>query len=198
MIRIHTRLFTRQFDPAGIARQMTKNTTRSFIFIFIFGMLFIPPAHALEMQSRYATIVYPSARLLKKINYNIYMSKLRYYMPKNLTTTEEEFGAKIDVIIEQVQSVLDMQPDKLRFTLNILPDVTAVRDAYVAIYGKPVNYVAFYSPSRNTVYISPEKASLKVIAHEFGHVVVENYFQVSPPVKVHEILAQFAERHLTN
>ncbi|MDY6823551.1 MAG: hypothetical protein SWH68_07105 [Thermodesulfobacteriota bacterium] len=132
------------------------------------------------------------------MNYNIYMNKLQYYIPGSLTTIEEEFCAKIDVIAEQVQSVLEMRPADLHFTLNILPDAEAVRDTYVAIYGEAVDYVAFYSQSRNAVYISPDKTSLRIIAHEFGHAVVENYFEVAPPVKVHEILAQFAERQLTN
>ncbi|MDY6903629.1 MAG: hypothetical protein SWH61_02990 [Thermodesulfobacteriota bacterium] len=177
---------------------MIKKTITSLFCIYIFSGLSVSPAHALEIQTRYATIIYPSQKLLEKMNYKIYLGKLRYYMPKNLTTIEAEFGAKIDVIIEQVQSVLDMTPENLRFRVTILPDVAAVRDSYVAIYGQSVSYVAFYSPSQNTVYMSPDKANLKVIAHELGHVVVENYFQIPPPVKVHEILAQFAERHLIN
>jgi len=37
-----------------------------------------------------------------------------------------------------------------------------------------------------------------VLAHEIGHVVVENYFTISPPQRIHEVLAQFAERHVTD
>ena len=35
-------------------------------------------------------------------------------------------------------------------------------------------------------------------AHEIGHVVAENYFEVSPPQNIHEVIAQYAEQHITD
>jgi hypothetical protein len=48
------------------------------------------------------------------------------------------------------------------------------------------------------MYLSIRDVKLRVIAHEIGHVVVDHYFDVPPPVKIHEVLAQFAETHISD
>ena len=59
-----------------------------------------------------------------------------------------------------------------------------------------VDYIAFYSPKKNTVFYAAAKTKLRVVAHEIGHVVAEHYFAISPPPKIHEVLAQYAESHI--
>ncbi|MCK5098348.1 MAG: hypothetical protein KAR45_09605, partial [Desulfobacteraceae bacterium] len=66
------------------------------------------------------------------------------------------------------------------------------------IYNIDVKYIAFYSPSKNRVFYSADNAYLRVVAHEIGHVVAENYFTISPPQRIHEVMAQFAEKHVTD
>jgi len=66
----------------------------------------------------------------------------------------------------------------------------------VARYGLTVDYVAFYAPRDKVVYVSVDDADLSVLAHELTHVILDHYFGIAPPVKIHEVLAQFVEEHL--
>jgi predicted Zn-dependent protease len=79
----------------------------------------------------------------------------------------------------------------------IHPSKEGVQEDFNRLYGIDVNYIAFYSPTQNIVFYSADNAELRVVAHEIGHVIAEHYFQVSPPSKIHEVLAQYAEKHVT-
>lgn len=183
---------------------MNKNkTSKKFIgtkIIFFAVFIFCFPYYAcsFEIETSYTTIIYKDKDILKKFNKKIYTGRLRHYMPDNIDTAEDEARAKIDMIIHRVQSVLEMFPESLKFNLFILNSRDEVRQKHIDIYNKPKDFIAFYSQKMNTIYLSPEKLNINVLAHETGHAVVENYFEVSPPVKVHEILAQFSEKYLGN
>ncbi len=117
---------------------------------------------------------------------------------KNVETVEDEVLAKADVIIEKVQVVLDMFPDKLHVTLVLLPDEGDVAASYKKRYGKHQENIAYYSLSAKTIFISVDDTKLRVLAHEIGHAVCDQYFKVRPPYKIHELMAQFAEKHVTD
>ena len=152
---------------------------------------------ALELRTRYATVVYPDERLLRKFNKKLYMGKLRYHLAdRKPQTVADEVAAKLDLIVEKVETALSMFPAKVAFTIELHPGRKGVAEAYRRIYKRDVNFIAFYSPSRNTVFFAVDKAKLRVAAHEIAHVVIEHYFAVSPPQKIHEVLAQFAEKHV--
>jgi hypothetical protein len=122
-------------------------------------------------------------------------AKVRQRSPE---TVEEEVATKIDVIVEKAMKVLDMHPLPLTFSIDILPDTDAVADAFKRIYNVDVNYIAFYSPRLNHVFYSAGNGRLRVTCHEIGHVIVENYFKVSPPQRIHEVMAQFVEKHIND
>lgn len=157
----------------------------------------MPGADADTLESRYATISYQRVKDLRRFNRELYMGRLKSQVRKS-DTIEEEVAAKIDFIVEKVMVVLDMFPPRLRFTITIHPDEDAVQDDFRRIYNIDVDYIAFYSPSRNWVFYSADNANLRVVAHEIGHVVAENYFTISPPQRIHEVMAQYAEQHVTD
>lgn len=113
-------------------------------------------------------------------------------------TIEQEVISKIDFIIEKVMATLDMFPEQLKFFIVIHPNTKEVQKSFREIYNVDVDYIAFFSPSKNKVFYSAKDATLRVVAHEIGHVVAENYFKISPPQKIHEVLAQYAEMHVTD
>lgn len=117
---------------------------------------------------------------------------------KNVVTVADEVLAKADIIIEKVQVVLDMFPDKYHVRLVILPDSSDVAHVFKQRYGKKVNHIAYYSLSEKTIYISADDTNLRVLAHEIGHSVVDHFFKVRPPYNIHELMAQFAEKHVTD
>ena len=151
-------------------------------------------------QSRYVTLSYGDPALLREFNKNLYLGReLSAMMRKqNIITIEDEVHAKIDVVVEKVEVALDMFPNNLHFKIVILPTAREVSGVYKSKYGKSVNHIAYYSLTEKTIYISARNTRLRVLAHEIGHMVVDHFFKVRPPYNVHELLAQFAEKHVTD
>jgi hypothetical protein len=157
------------------------------------------PIYGLEIKTRYATITYDHIDVLRKFNRELFMGRLKYMLPTGGSDTiEDEVKDKIDLIVEKVQTVLDMFPKKINFSIVIHLSTAGVQLDFKRIYNKEVDYIAFFSPGENTVFYSADNGSLRVVTHEIGHVVTEHYFTVSPPPKIHEVLAQYAETHITD
>jgi len=153
-----------------------------------------------ELRSRYATLRYPDKELLKEFNSSLRLNrKLKYYVSqKNIVTTEDEVMAKLDTIIEKAEIVLDMFPANLHITIILLDSAGDVSRLFKTKYGKKARHIAFYSLTEDTIYISVNDSRLKVLAHEIGHAIVDHYFKVRPPYNIHELMAQFAEQHITD
>jgi len=152
-----------------------------------------------EKKSRYATISYSNDKILREFNDNLRLNrKLNFAMRKNVVTVADEALAKVDIVIEKVQITLDMFPDFYHVRLVLLADEDDVARVYQSKYGKRADHIAYYSLSEKTIYISVDDLRLRVLAHEIGHSVVDHYFKVRPPYNIHELLAQFAEKHVTD
>lgn len=156
-------------------------------------------AWAGQQKSRYVTLSYPNKQVLQEFNDNLRLNrKLNYAMRKNVVTVADEVLAKLDIIIEKVQIVLDMFSDFYHIRVVLLPDDDDVSRVYQKKYGKRANHIAYYSLSEKTIYISADDTNLRVVSHEVGHSVVNHYFKVRPPYNIHELMAQFAEKHVTD
>ena len=95
-----------------------------------------------------------------------------------------------------VQEILEMYPAKLRFTITLLPSKKEVQEQYRQQYDRDVEFIAFYAPETDTVYVSVKDIDLHVFAHELAHVIIDHYFNRAPPVKIHEVLAQYVETQI--
>lgn len=167
-----------------------------FLLVIIF---FAQICSAFEIKTEYAVIEYKSKKVLKSFNHELYMGRFKYDLrKKNNDTIEDEVKNKIDFIVEKVMKVLKMYLPELKFKIKIHASKKGVRADFKRIYNIKVNYIAFYSPLENQVFYSANNAELRVVTHEIGHVVAENYFEVSPPQNIHEIIAQYAEKHITD
>lgn len=176
-------------------------TLFSYTCLILLCVVFIQPALAEEeAKSRYVTLKYDGKRILREFNNKLFIGrKLSAMMrKKNVETVEDEVLAKIDLIVEKTQIVLDMFPAEIHLTLVLLPDDDDVSEMYLQKYGKRQNNIAYYSLSEKTIYISADDTKLRVLAHEMGHAIADQYFEVRPPYKIHELMAQFAEKHITD
>lgn len=177
------------------------NNRLPLICMLSFG-LFIQAVEALgtEYKSRYVTISCNDVDVLRGFNENLVLNKkLSYSMQKrNVVTVTDEVMAKVDIIVEKTQVVLDMFPSGYHIQLILLPDADAVSQVFREKYGKHVNHIAYYSLSEKTIYVSVQDTKLQVLAHEIAHSVVDYYFDVRPPYNIHELMAQFAEKHITD
>lgn len=138
-----------------------------------------------ELKTHYVTIVYANRKYLSHFEEKI--------SPGNYTPDSTEIT--LDSIVQRVETLLDMFPGDLKFTMVLLPNSKDVQRVYASKYGRSPDYIAFYSPCDNTVFLSVEDVRVGVLAHELSHVVVDKYFRISPPYKIHELLAQYVETH---
>lgn len=167
------------------------------LFAVFFFLVPAPEASGYELKTRYATIVYEKEELLRRFDREISLGSLSYLVRnRNSVTVADETVNKVDAIFERVEALLDMFPRGVQFKVVLLPSDRDVQRAYKSKYGANVDYIAFYSPRDKTVFISVDDIRIGVLAHELTHVVLDFYFGVSPPQKIHEVLAQFVEAHL--
>ena len=145
-------------------------------------------------------MVYAGQQQLDDFNDQVELSrKLDQFMrKKNILTVEDEVLAKIDTIFEKAETVLDMFPDNLHIRIVLLDSADDVARIFKEKYGKDANHIAYYSLSEDTIYISVDNARLEVLAHEMGHAIVDHYFDVRPPYNIHELMAQFTEKHISD
>jgi hypothetical protein len=165
------------------------------IILFISSVSSISWAN--ELKSRFTTIVYNSEDLVRKFNKELSLGRLSYLLKNRPSiTVEDEVGNKVDVIIERVETILEMFPRDVKFTIILLPSEDEVQAVYKNKYGRSVDYIAFYAPKDKILYISVSDVELGVLAHEIAHVIIDFYYNISTPTKIHEVLAQYVETHL--
>lgn len=179
---------------------MNNTLLRYTCFLLLCSVVYVQPLPAAEAQGRYVILQYSGKRMLREFNDKLIIGRKLSAMMRNrnIETVEDEVLAKVDLVVEKTEIVLDMFPDKLQLTLVLLSDDDDVEDTYFEKYGKRQDNIAFYSLSEDTIYISVDDTNLRVLAHEMGHAIVDLYFEVRPPYKIHELMAQFAERHITD
>ena len=168
-----------------------------FLFTGLFFIMSASLAFGYELKTRYATVIYENEGYLRQFNKEVSLGSLSY-LTRNKTsiTADDEIKNKLDAVVERIETILDMFPRELKFKVVLLPSDADVQRVYRTKYGKTVDFIAFYSPRDKTVFFSVDDISLDVLAHELTHVILDYYFGVSPPEKIHEVLAQFVEAHL--
>jgi hypothetical protein len=167
------------------------------IFVCVILTISVSVSSGYELKTQYATVVYEKEEQLRTFNREVSLGSLSYLLRNRKSiTVEDEVRNKLDVIIDKVQTILDMYPGGLNFRIILLSTDAEVRKAYRDRYGSSVDYIAFYAPRDKTVFISVADIRLGVLAHELAHVVINHYFLNSPPRKINEVLAQFVETHL--
>jgi len=160
-------------------------------------LAFFSISSAGELKSRYTTIMYNNEDQVRRFNSEVSLGSLSYLMRNRTSiTTGDEVKNKVDVVIERVESILEMYPGELKFHIVLLPSDNEVQAIFRKKYGRNVDYIAFYSPGDKTVYVSVKDIELTVLAHEIGHVIIDFYYGIATPQKLHEVLAQYVEEHL--
>ena len=167
--------------------------------LILFATSFALPAFCASTEGRYFTLQYGSREIVRKFDDQIDLSgSLSRMMRKNTVTVEDEVVAKTEAIVEKAEMVLDMLPDNFHFYLVLLPNQEDIARVFLQKYHKNVNYLSYYSLSEKTIYISVDDVNLRILAHEIGHAIVDHYFKVRPPYTIHELMAQFTEKHITD
>jgi hypothetical protein len=147
--------------------------------------------------TRYARVFYESDEALRLFNKSLRLGALSYLLKKGDgdISLQGQLSGKIDVIVERVKTVLEMHPKNFKVDIKITSDSGGVRSLYRKKYYRDVDFVAFYSPQERTIYISADDAKSRILAHELAHAVIDQFFGVATPVKIHELLAQYADEN---
>lgn len=167
----------------------------------------IPPAELLSddgwriTRSAFCTIYFKEDVDIEAINNRLDTYKIDYGLSKKPAKTandpREEIAYKFDLIFSKVQQILDMRPPALRLNIRIYRAQENLDSVYMEIFNEGNEFIAFYIFKINTLFASQMKISANIIAHEIAHCVVDNYFSVIPPKKIAEMIAQYADAHLT-
>jgi hypothetical protein len=102
----------------------------------------------------------------------------------DLEQDRELASNRVDRIIERVQAILDMRPEGLNIGI------------YLQRGNLQHNEIAYYQYNTKSVYISVDKVSDGVFAHEISHAIVDQYFTTPAPSKIQEIITQYVDRYL--
>ena len=150
-----------------------------------------------EVASRYVTIKYVGEDCLKRFNKSISLGSLSYLMANRRSITViDEIKNKVDVVLERVETILEMFPKEVHITIVLLPSDEEVQKIFRSKYGKDVDFISFYSHRDKTIYISVRDIRIGVLAHEIAHAIIDLYYAIPTPVNVQEALAQYVEAQL--
>ncbi len=170
---------------------------RPLLLLLVILGLMAGQASATELKSAFALIKYADVKLLKTFNKKVVSSRYGLgFGAKGSGTAEETAIKQADMLIGRVQEILDMRPKGLHFGIEILASTKEVQAVYLKEYRRKVDFIAYYSPRSETVYLAANRLQRAVIAHEIAHAVIDRYFDKAPPVKIHELLAQYVEKQL--
>ncbi|MCF6178390.1 MAG: hypothetical protein L3J63_03240 [Geopsychrobacter sp.] len=159
--------------------------------------LSVQQSAAAEINTAFALIKCPDQKLLKTFNQKVRSRGYGFgFGHKKSGNPQETARRQVNQLIGRIQEILDMRPKNLHFTIQILSSPQEVQATFFKEYNRKVDYIAFYSPRSETVYLSTKKLRRTVLAHEMAHAVIDRYFGKAPPVKIHELLAQYVEKQL--
>ena len=118
------------------------------------------------------------------------------FTSRGLDDSQDRIKKRIDEIVGKVQSILDMYPTDLQISIFVLSDYKSVKKVFreFSVSGRPP--IAFYSHKAKSIYVAADSLNDGILGHEIAHAVINFYFNVPPPAKMQEILAQYVDLHL--
>jgi hypothetical protein len=151
-----------------------------------------------RIASGYAKIFCDNDETLRLFNKRVKLGSLSSLLRgrgSRELSLEGQVAEKVDVIVERVKMILEMHPKNFRVSIHVLPDAESVRAAYRKKYYRDVEFLAFYAPAERAIYIAADEVKSHILGHELAHAVIDQFFGVAAPVKIHEILAEYVDEN---
>lgn len=169
---------------------------------FVFSEEISVEAPVEVINASYAAIYIADGIDLKRLARKIDVDFAKYdpverkiFLEKDISDSGQ-IANKIDILTRKVRKILDMYPQDIKINIRIYDNEEGMRNAYKDIFEEEADHKAFYIHRFNTIYVSMDELSESILAHEIGHAVIDNYFNVLPPAKIRELLACYVELHL--
>jgi hypothetical protein len=118
------------------------------------------------------------------------------YTSTGLDDNPSNVKSRVDEIMGKVQATLDMHPSDFHISILLYPDYQSVEKIFRQFAASGNVPLAFYSNRTKTIYVNVDSITVGVLAHEMAHAVINFYFEVPPPAKMQEILAQYVDLHI--
>src|SRR3989338_9245625 len=131
-----------------------------------------------SLETKYATI-----RFMDDLHVNDFLWRITGSRIPAGQSADEPAKSRVDELVERVESLMDVYPPSLHFTIEITP---AAGDSRTA---------AHYDHERRRLYVSPTTVTDGMLAHEIAHAVICAQFSPPPPEKAQEILARFVDEN---
>lgn len=192
----HISLPSSKARQRSASRQIVTCMGLQLVLLATVNLLGLMTAQAAEVKTAFATIHYKDKEELKDFNRRVGCARAEKTCLSNTAFPEASTGLLISKIVKRIETILDIRPHELNFHIHLLPSTEAVQASYLKLYGKKVDYIAFYSPRKETIYVAASSLKRSVLVHEIAHAIVDQYFYKAPPVKIHELLAQYVENRL--
>ena len=129
-------------------------------------------------NTKYTTIHYKDDADLSDFLWRLGGTRIDFARDKDMASN------RVDRIVERVETIIDMRPKDLHI------------DVYLQRGDLKYNEIAFYQYKTAAVYLSVDKASDGVFAHEITHAIINSYFTMPTPSKIQEILSQYVDKYL--
>jgi hypothetical protein len=100
-------------------------------------------------------------------------------------------GKRVDALFREVQTLLDMRKAVDRVAITVYRDQQQLAQALTQAGGQPRR--AWYSHKQNTIFVSRDRLSEDILAHEMALAVIYQYMQVPPPRTTAKILAGYVD-----
>jgi len=147
-----------------------------------------------RLETAYSTISYH--READLLGFGRKLGKGQAALIRDNARAAETAREEVDRLVYHVRTLLDMHPPLLRFNIIVLSDYNEIRKAYASLGFDGPAPIAFYRQRSQTIYVSVDKLTPGVLAHEVAHAVINAFFSTPPPAQMQEILAQYVDRHL--
>lgn len=147
-----------------------------------------------SLETMYASVSYHDAQSLLDFGRRIGTGEAA--LVRDDDRAKEMVKEDIDRLVFRVKSLLDMHPPHFRFNIIILSTYGEIKKAYRDLGIEGTVPIAFYRQKSHTIYVSLDKLSAGVFAHEVAHAVINAFFSTPPPAQMQEILAQYVDKHL--
>lgn len=156
---------------------------------------------ALKVESDYCTLYFVGnidfEKLDKRLNIRLIdVPAVERQALKMASSPSKKIAIKCDIILLRSQQILDMYPADFHVNVVFYQTSKMLDDAYEKIMGERIHLYSYYVYDTNTVYTTQDRINENVLAHEFGHAIVNHYFIVRPPETVRELLSQYIDYHL--
>jgi hypothetical protein len=89
-----------------------------------------------------------------------------------------------------------MYPMDYEVKLMVFKSREDMQDYYEEIFGVRKDIISFYIYKHNTIYTNQHDINEHVLVHELAHSIIDQYFVITPPENIAEMLAIYVDTHL--